>query len=64
MVISRIALALSLGLAGATAAQASIVSFTNSTLSGAASVLTDTTPTYAGSNLCAGKGTCATVPNR
>ena len=61
MVISRIALALSLGLAGATAAQASIVSFTNSTLAGAASVLKDTAPSYAGSNLCASHGTCATA---
>lgn len=60
MVFSRIALALGLGLVGVTAAQASIVSFTNSTLAGASSVLDDSTPGYAGSNLCAGHGTCAT----
>lgn len=60
MVFSRIALALGLGLVGVTAAQASIVSFTNSTLAGAASVLDDSTPGYTGSNLCAGHGTCAT----
>ena len=61
MVFSRIALAVALGLAGTTAAQAAIVSFTNSTLSGAASVLNDSTPGYAGSNLCAGHGTCSTA---
>jgi len=61
MVLSRIALALSLGLAGATAAQASIVSFTNSTLSGASSVLDDSSPVFTGTNLCAGHGTCDTV---
>lgn len=61
MVTSRIVLALGLGLVGATAAQASIVSFTNSTLAGATSVLNDSTPGYAGSNLCAGHGTCATA---
>ena len=62
MVVSRIAfVALSLGLAGASTAQATIVSFTNSTLAGAASVLDDSTPTYAGSNLCQGRGTCATA---
>lgn len=61
MVFSRIALALGLALAGTTAAQATIVSFTNSTLSGAASVLNDSTPGYAGSNLCAGHGTCSTA---
>lgn len=61
MVFSRIALALGLGLVGATAAQASIVSFTNGTLAGAASVLHDSTPGYAGSNLCTGHGTCATA---
>lgn len=61
MVFSRIALALGLGLVGVTAAQATIVSFTNSTLSGAASVLNDATPGYAGSNLCAGHGTCSTA---
>lgn len=61
MVFSRIALALGLGLVGATAAQASIVSFTNGTLAGAGSVLNDSTPGYAGSNLCAGHGTCSTA---
>jgi len=60
MVFSRITLALGLALAGTTAAQAAIVSFTNSTLSGAASVLTDSTPGYTGANLCAGHGTCST----
>ena len=61
MVFSRIVLALGLGLVGVTAAQASIVSFTNSTLAGASSVLDDSTPGYAGSNLCAGHGTCSTA---
>lgn len=61
MVFSRIALALGFGLVGVTAAQASIVSFTNSTLAGASSVLDDSTPGYAGSNLCAGHGTCSTA---
>jgi hypothetical protein len=60
MVFSRIALALGLGLVGVTAAQASIVSFTNSTLAGASSVLDDSTPGYVGGNLCMGHGTCAT----
>lgn len=61
MSFSRIALSLALGLIGASAAQASIVSFTNSTLSGAASVLGDSTPGLVGSNLCAAHGTCATA---
>ncbi len=61
MVFSRIALALGLGLAGATAAQATIVSFTNGTLAGASSVLNDATPGYTGANLCAGHGTCSTA---
>ncbi len=61
MVFSRIVLALGLGLVGVTAAQASIVSFTNSTLAGASSVLDDSTPGYAGSNLCVGHGTCSTA---
>lgn len=61
MVFSRIALALGLGLVGVTAAQASIVSFTNSTLAGASSVLDDSTPGYVGSNLCVGQGTCSTA---
>ena len=61
MVFSRTAIALGLALVGTTAAQAAIVSFTNSTLSGAASVLTDSTPGYAGANLCVGHGTCATA---
>lgn len=61
MVFSRIVLALGLSLVGVTAAQASIVSFTNSTLSGASSVLDDSTPGYTGSNLCVGHGTCSTA---
>lgn len=62
MVVSRIALvALSLGLSGVGTAQAAIVSFTDSTLSGAASVLDDSIPAYAGGNLCQGHGTCATA---
>ena len=62
MFVSRIAtVALSLGLAGVSAAQATIVSFTDSTVSGAASVLDDSTPTYVGSNLCQGHGSCATA---
>lgn len=59
MFASRIALTLSL-MAGVSAAQAAIVSFTNSTLSGAASVLRDSSPVYPGPNLCAGQGLCAT----
>lgn len=62
MVVSRIALvALSLGFGGFNAAQAAIVSFTDSTLSGAASVLNGATASYAGSNLCQGHGACATA---
>lgn len=61
MVVSRIALALGLGLAGVNAAQAAIVSFTDSSLSGATSVLDGATPSHAGSNLCQGHGVCATA---
>lgn len=61
MVVSRIALALGLGLAGVNAAQAAIVAFTNGTLSGASSVLSSATPSFAGSNLCQGHGACATA---
>lgn len=61
MVVPRVALTLSLALACASAAQASIVSFTQSTLSGAASVLGNSTPALAGANLCATQGACSTA---
>lgn len=61
MVVPRVALTLSLALACASAAQASIVSFTQSTLSGAASVLGNSAPSLAGANLCATKGSCSTA---
>ena len=59
MFLTRIALAVGLGLAGVSAAQAAIVSFTQSTLSGVPSLLDGSTPSYAGNNLCVGHGTCS-----
>lgn len=61
MFLTRIALAVGLGLSGVSVAQAAIVSFTQSTLSGASSVLDGAVPSYAGSNLCASHGTCSTA---